>query len=364
MNLGKFKAISNIPGLSSFENLVVNKLENNLEGKNLKFKKDGIGSLIVRQKTKSSDEPIKLMFATHIDEIGFIVEDIKGSFLKLSPVGSTWTHLVIGQVYQLVNRDGQIYIGVISSPATHGRTPEEKSKTLSQDEIYLDLGIESEDIKRLGINIGDQVVPYSPDINLADSKFFMSKAIDNRISAYIGQEILESEIVNKNDLYWAFTVQEEPGLRGARTTTDIIRPDIALAIDTTLAGDTIFDRNSVKLGGGVVLSFIDSNSIAHRGLMRWIENICEENNIKYQYAVFNKGGTDSGNIHKSLDGIINMSLSIPVRYMHTNHTLANTNDVDNCISLVKKIIESLDEKEFAKIKDLRWKIKLMKWLTH
>ena len=87
--------------------------------------------------------------------------------------------------------------------------------------------------------------------------------------------------------------------------------------------------------------------------MRWVENLCETNQIKYQYAVFNKGGTDSGNIHKSLDGIINMTLSIPVRYMHTNHALANTDDVENCLKLVKIIIENLDEKEFEKIKDLQ-----------
>lgn len=352
MDLSKFKSLSNLPGLSSFEKSVVSQIESNLKEKNLELKKDGIGSLIARKKPNFSNTKVKLMFATHIDEVGFIVEDIRDNFLKLSPVGSTWTHLVVGQIYQLVNKEGKIYQGIISSPATHGRNQEEKSKTLSQDEIYLDLGIENEDIDRLKIEIGDQVVPYAPDINLANDKFFMSKAIDNRISAFIGQEILTNEIKNKIDLHWAFTVQEEPGLRGARTVTDIIQPELAFAIDTTLAGDTIFDKNSVKLGGGVVLSFIDSNSIAHRGLVRWVESLCEENNIKYQYAVFNKGGTDSGNIHKSLSGIINMSLSIPVRYMHTNHTLANTEDFDNCLKLVKRIIESLDEEELSKIKDL------------
>ena len=353
MDLAKFKSISNIPGLSSFESSVVKKIENDLKFKKLEFQKDGLGSLITIKKTDFSDKPIKLMFATHIDEIGFIVEDFKGNFLKLSPVGSTWTHLVVGQIYQLINKHGQRYFGVISSPATHGRTAEDKSRTLKTNELYLDLGIEKNDIERLNIEIGDEVVPYSPDINLANDKFFMSKAIDNRISAYVGQEILANEIRNKNDLYWAFTVQEEPGLRGARTVTDIVKPDVAFAIDTTLAGDTVFDKNSVTLGSGVVLSFIDSNSIAHRGLMRWVENLCEKNNINYQYAVFNKGGTDSGNIHKSLNGIINMSLSIPVRYMHTNHTLANTEDVDNCIKLVKTIVETLDEKELLKIKDLQ-----------
>lgn len=353
MDLGKFKSLASLPGLSSFEDRVVSHLEKDLDAKDLEIQKDGIGSLIVKKKTKESKNPLKLMFATHIDEIGFLVEDFRGNFLKLRPVGSTWTHLVVGQIYQLINKDGKRYFGVISSPATHGRSQEEKSKTLSQDELYLDLSLEDGDFDKLNIGIGDEVVPYAPDLDLANDKFFLEKAIDNRISAYLGEEVLACDLKNKTDLYWAFTVQEEPGLRGARTVTDVIRPDLAFAIDTTLAGDTIFDKNSVKLGDGLVLSFIDSNSIAHRGLMRWVENLCEANHIKYQYAVFNKGGTDSGNIHKSLDGIINMSLSIPVRYMHTNHTLANTDDVDNCLRLVKIIIENLDEKEFEKIKDLQ-----------
>lgn len=353
MDIGKFKSLASLPGLSSFEDRVVSHLEKNLNAKTLEIQKDGLGSLIVRKKTSKSQNPLKLMFATHIDEIGFLVEDFKGNFLKLSPVGSTWTHLVVGQIYQLINKDDQRYFGVISSPATHGRSPEEKSKTLSQDELYLDLALENGDFEKFNIGIGDEVVPYAPDLDLSNDKFFLAKAIDNRISAYLGEEILTIELNNKTDLYWTFTVQEEPGLRGARTVTDIVRPDLAFAIDTTLAGDTIFDKNSVKLGGGVVISFIDSNSIAHRGLVRWVENLCEANQIKYQYAVFNKGGTDSGNIHKSLSGIINMSLSIPVRYMHTNYTLANTDDVDNCLRLVKIIIESLNQKEFEKIKDLQ-----------
>lgn len=353
MDLRKFKSLASLPGLSSFEDRIVSHLETSLKTNNLEFQKDGLGSLIVRKKPKDSQNHPKLMFATHIDEIGFMVEDFRGNFLKLRPIGSTWTHLVVGQIYQLINKDGQRYFGVISSPATHGRSQESKAKTLSQDELYMDLGVEDGDFGKLNIGIGDEVVPYAPDIDLANDNFFLSKAIDNRISAYLGEEILDFDLDNKADLYWAFTVQEEPGLRGARTVTDIVRPDLAFAIDTTLAGDTVFDKNSVRLGGGLVLSFIDSNSIAHRGLMRWVENLCETNQIKYQYAVFNKGGTDSGNIHKSLAGIINMSLSIPVRYMHTNHTLANAKDVDNCLKLLKIIIETLDGKELEKIKDLQ-----------
>lgn len=351
MDVKKYKDLAFINGVSSFERNVHKFLEENLKNKfNNEIIKDGIGSLIVKRNTKKSN--IKLMFATHMDEVGFVVQSFHGKFLKLKPIGSFWTHLVAGQLYTLINNKGVKYHGIISSPATHGRPDEEKLKTISIEDVYLDLGIEEEDIKLLEIEIGNQVCPYCPDIDTATNKTFISKAMDNRISSYIGLELMSQNLDNKNELNWAFTVQEEPGLRGARTTTDIVHPDVALAIDTTLAGDTLFDKNPVSLGGGVVLSFIDSNSIAHRGLMRWIENLCDKNDIKYQYAVFNKGGTDSGNIHKAFEGVINISLSVPVRYMHTNYTIANTSDVDYCIKLAKLIIENLDEEQFKIIKEM------------
>ena len=119
MDLGKFKSLASLPGLSSFEDRVVSHLEKNLDAKDLEIQKDGIGSLIVKKKTKESKNPLKLMFATHIDEIGFLVEDFRGNFLKLRPVGSTWTHLVVGQIYQLINKYGKRYNGDISLTIIH-----------------------------------------------------------------------------------------------------------------------------------------------------------------------------------------------------------------------------------------------------
>ena len=94
---------------------------------------------------------------------------------------------------------------------------------------------------------------------------------------------------------------------------------------------------------------IDSNSIAPRALVRYVRDICEQHNIKYQYAVFNGGGTDSGNIHKSFEGILNMTLSIPIRYMHTNSSIINLRDVEGCIDLITKLILDLDLAKFNEL---------------
>ncbi|MDO5048060.1 MAG: hypothetical protein Q4D88_05925 [Anaerococcus sp.] len=348
MDLIDYKKLANLPGVSSFEGRVSSYIKNELEKRpDNVISKDMLSSLIVKR--EGLKENVKLMVASHIDEVGFIVEDIVGDFLKLKNIGSVWPHLVVGQIYKLINQQGKSFRGIISSPASHGLSKKERSKTLGLDQIYLDLGLSKEDFKNLNINIGDQVLPESFDIKESNPEILISKAADNRISAYIGMEVMSNYLDNKSDIYWAFTSQEEPGLRGARTTSSLIKPDLAISIDTTLAGDIPFDKNSVSLGSGVCLSFIDSNSISHRGFMNYIIDLCKENNISHQFAVFNKGGTDMGNIHKSADGVIGMSLSIPVRYMHSSFTMANTRDVDECIKLIKLICEKICKKDFERI---------------
>lgn len=345
MDLDLLNRISSINGIPSFEKSVSSLIEKEVSN----YSYDGIGSIIAYDKQKNNDD-IKLMFATHMDEVGCIVESIDGNFLKLRMLGSLWPHLVVGQLYRLTNRDGQEFLGVISSPSSHNMIdPTEREKTIPKEKIYLDLGMDNEEIKKANIQIGDMVTPVSQFSELGFGKTLLNKAFDDRVSCFVGLEVLKKNIQSDCRLYWAFTVQEEPGLRGARTSTHMIEPDIGIAIDTTVAGDTPFDDNIVKLGKGVVLSFIDSNSVAHRGLMRWIEELCENNDIKYQYAVFNRGGTDSGNIHKTLKGVVNLSLSIPIRYMHTNHSIVHRDDIEECIKLVENIIKNTNKETFKKI---------------
>lgn len=338
------KEITSINGISSFEKNVKKFIQDKLKN----YFMDGIGSIV--SKDTIDERMPNLLFVSHMDEVGYIVEDIEGKYLKLKNIGSLWTHLVVGQLYKLVNKNGDEFIGVISSPSSHALPKSEKSKIISDDKIYLDLGLEEDEIKKYNINVGDMCVPYTVYENSPNGKYVISKALDDRVGCYVGLEILRKKINKKNNLYWGFAVQEEPGLRGARSVTNMTNPDMAFALDTTLAGDTPFDDNTVSLGKGVVLSCIDSNTLAHRGLLVWLEELCEKHGIAYQLAVFNKGGTDSGNIHKSLAGVVNMSISIPIRYMHTNNGMIHSDDVDACIELISKIIEEFDYEILKEIK--------------
>lgn len=350
INLVKLERICAAPGISSFEQEIGRILEEEYQGLGLACQRDGLGS-VVAEKCKGQPGP-KMMVAAHMDEVGFMVEEIdKGGFLKVRPIGSWWSHLILGQWYTVVTKDNRQYPALMGSMATHGLPAEVRSKTVPMEDAYLDLGAGSqEEVRSLGIAVGDMVVPWAHFEVMQNPKYVSCKAFDDRIGSYIMLEVakqLKDEA--HTPLYLANTVQEEPGLRGARTAVEWVHPDIAFAIDTTLAGDTPANHNICALGKGVVLSMIDSNSIAPRKLVKYVEGICKKHHIEYQYAVFNKGGTDSGNIHKAFDGVINMTLSIPIRYMHTNHSMIHTDDVEACIRLVCELAKDMDTEVFESL---------------
>lgn len=344
IDLEKMNRICSVCGISSFEEEIGDVLEKEYGKLSLFCTKDRLGSVIAHKCTDQAGP--KVMIAAHMDEVGFVVKDIdENGFIKVQTVGSWWSHMVLGQWYTIVTEDKKRYNALMGSMATHGLPAKTREQAVKIEDVYLDLGVASrQEVLDLGINVGDMVAPWAHFEVLNNPKYVSAKAFDDRIGNYI---MLEAAERLKNDvhvpLYLANTVQEEPGLRGARTATETVHPDVAFAIDTTLAGDTPMNHNICSLGKGVVLSMIDSNSIAPRGLVRYVESICEKHGINYQYAVFNKGGTDSGNIHKAFEGIINMTLSVPIRYMHTNHSIIHTDDVEACIRLICELVKDINE---------------------
>ena len=297
INLVKLERICGAPGISSFEQEIGRILEEEYTSLGFACEKDRLGS-VVADKCKDQPGP-KMMVAAHMDEVGFMVEEIdENGFLKVRPIGSWWSHLILGQWYTVVTKDNRQYPALMGSMATHGLPAEIKNKTVKMEDAYLDLGAGSqEEVRSLGIAVGDMVSPWTHFEVMQNPKYVSCKAFDDRIGNYIMLEAAkELRGETHTPLYLANTVQEEPGLRGARTAVEWVHPDIAFAIDTTLAGDTPANHNICALGKGVVLSMIDSNSIAPRKLVKYVEGICKKHHIDYQYAVFNKGGTDSGNM--------------------------------------------------------------------
>ncbi|QIK70524.1 M42 family metallopeptidase [Erysipelothrix sp. HDW6C] len=297
---------------------------------------DNLGSIIAH-KEGAANGP-KIMFAGHIDEIGFLVKSIDDNgFLRLHPVGGWWPHVLLSQPVTITTRSGQDYVGVVGSKAPHGMAPAVRNKVMELKDLYVDLGVASKDeVRILGIQVGDAITPKADFHVMANPNYLMSKAWDNRIGAAVAAEVIRGLKNESTDahIYSVGTVQEEVGLRGAKTAAQKINPDIAVTIDTTIATDTPGETNNVKLGVGVTLEVMDASYISHKGLLYHLQDLCDELGIDYQFELLSAGGTDSGEIHKVHDGVITVTVSIPTRYIHSHYGIIHRKDYLDTVKLL------------------------------
>lgn len=349
--------LSNIGAISGREAAIVDYVKQHLPF--CRYRQDRLGSGLF----SLGQGELSLMVATHMDEIGFIVSEIDATgYLRIQPVGSVWTHTLLQQRVYVQTVKGQRYLAIIGGPAVHSLTPSERLTTVvPPEQLYLDLGVESRtEVQALGIQVGDQVTLATEFAELNNRDYVVGKAFDNRISVAIGMALmrsLQTQALTKQ-VTLATTVQEEVGIRGARTSTSLLQPDVAFALDTAVAGDTPANRNSLKLGGGVALNVIDSMTVTHRGLLRFLEQLCEKYQIPYQYSCFVDGGTDAGNIHKIGTGVLATTLSIPIRYMHTHQSIIHKQDVAATLRLLQMAIEEMTPEVYQMILEQNYRFTL------
>lgn len=347
------KDLTEAKGISGDEKEASRVMKRYLEGYVDEFDYDNLGSLIA---VKNGSDNLKVMLSGHLDEVGFIVSNIEDNgFLRLNPVGGWWGHVLPSHKVSVKTMDDKVYYGVVGSTPPHGMKPEVRNKVMEIKDMYVDLGVkDKKEVLDLGINIGDSVIPYTEFMVMNNPDFVCSKAFDDRIGAAVIIEVLRNLKDKKiaSTLYGVGSVQEEVGLRGARTAAYKINPDLAIAIDVTLSHDVPnIEKTDCKLGNGVALSLMDSSVIANRGLVKVLKDICLEKNIPFTYDCLVAGGTDSGEISKSRDGVINMTLSLPCRYFHSHNSIVSLTDYNACIDLLTEFVSRLDANMLQEIKN-------------
>ena len=351
--IGFLKELTEAKGISGNEKEASRVMKRYLEGYADSFDYDNLGSLIAIKKGSSD---LKVMLSGHLDEVGFIVSKIEEEgYLRISPVGGWWAHVLPSQKMSVMTYEGKCYMGIVGSIPPHGMKPEVRSKVMEIKDLYIDLGVENKkEVENLGISVGDSVIPYTEFMVMNNPEYVCSKAFDDRIGAAVCVEVmrrLKGED-HPNTLYSVGSVQEEVGLRGARTATYHIKPDVAIAIDVSMSYDVPGGASGdSKLGAGVALSVMDASVIAHKGLLKMMENICKEKNIKYTFDSLVAGGTDSGEINKSFDGVVNMTLSIPCRYFHSHNSVVHLKDYEACVDLLVEFVKRIDESKLNELKE-------------
>lgn len=310
---------------------------------------DNLGSLIAK-KVGQEDGP-KIMIAGHLDEIGFMVTSIDDNgFLRFQTVGGWWEQVMLAQRVNVVTRNG-IVPGVIGSKPPHILTPEARKKPVDKKDMFIDIGaISRREAEEFGVRPGDFVTPVCEFTVMKNEKFLMAKAWDNRIGCAIAIEVLR-QLQNENHpniVYGVGTVQEEVGLRGAKTSTYKIQPDIGFAVDVGIAGDTpgITEKEALsKAGKGPQLIMYDASMVAHRGLRDFVIDVAEQENIPYQMDFVPGGGTDSGSIHLTAQGVPALSITIATRYIHTHAAILHRDDFENAVKLIVEVVKRLDRNQ-------------------
>jgi endoglucanase len=293
------------------------------------------------------------MIAGHMDEVGFMVKSItKEGFIKFLPLGGWWGHVVLAQRVLVRTRKGDV-VGVTGSKAPHILKADERTKVVELRDMYIDVGAtEKFDIrKRLGVREGDPIVPYSEFTVLGNKDVYLAKAWDDRIGCAAVIDVLRGAgKTHPNALYGVGTVQEEVGLRGARTSANMIDPDVGFAVDVCIAMDTPgMDGTEEKLGAGAGILVYDGSVIPNRRLRDLVIDVAEKKKIPYFLTALERGGTDSGIIHLNRRGVPCLTFGVPARYIHGHVGVIHRKDYENVVKLITAVVKVLDARTVASL---------------
>jgi putative aminopeptidase FrvX len=350
--LEMFKTLTELPGAPGNEHAVQSFMKEQLSLYSDEIVQDRLGGVFGVRKGNEGDPVV--MVAGHMDEVGFMVTSVtKNGMVRFQTLGGWWSQVLLAQRVQIMTENGPV-IGVVGSIPPHLLGEEQRKKPMDIKNMLIDIGADDkEDAARIGIKPGQQIVPICPFTPMANDKKILAKAWDNRYGCGLSIELLK-ELKGENlpnTLYSGATVQEEVGLRGAQTASNMIKPDIFFALDASPANDMSGDKNEFgQLGKGALLRILDRSMVTHKGMREYILDTAETNNIPYQYFV-SQGGTDAGRVHTSNEGVPSGVIGICSRYIHTHASMIHVDDYAAAKELIVKLVKQCDRTTLETIKN-------------
>ncbi len=334
MDFSLFSKLAQIPSAPGREELLAEEIISEIKPYCDDVRIDRIGNIIAFKKGTVGN---RIMVAAHMDEVSLKVRyiDDKG-FIYFTLTGGIDARTLLSQRVTIVTEEHGLIPGVIGAKAAHYLTAAEKTQGVDAASLSIDTGYGAQEVRDM-VSIGDPVVLDRVPRELGGD-LFTSKAIDDRAGVYILLEVIKNmPKSHRNDIYFVFSVQEEYGLIGAEAATADIKPEVALAVDTTGALDTPGMRPQdyvVSLGKGIGITLADSTTIADRVLSKHLIKICKEKNIAYQLRVAARGSNDAKVMQRAGGAARAAALSVPVRYIHSNVETASKKDIDAAYNLV------------------------------
>jgi putative aminopeptidase FrvX len=324
------KKLCNAYGPSGREHTISELIKSEIQNYCQDVQTDRLGNLIVHRPSASGKKSATIMFCAHMDEIGVIVTHIdKNGFLRFTGIGGVFPDSTL---YQRVQFEHGV-IGVIGV-----ETKKETPKPPELNNMFIDIGARNKAEAEKMVKVGD-IASFHQEFTTINKRI-SAKALDDRIGCYCLIESLKKIKNNKDDLYFVFSIQEEVGLRGARTGAYAIAPHYAIAVDVTDTGDTPESpRMDVAIGKGVAIKVKDSSFISNPMINDKLIAYAEKMKIPYQLEISEGGTTDAAIIQLVKEGVVSSVLSIPTRYIHSRNEVCDLDDVQCTIKLLTSVAE-------------------------
>lgn len=302
---------------------------------------DNMGNVYAIKKGKAKR---RVMVGAHMDEIGFIVTHIdEKGFIRFHTLGGFDPKTLTAQRVLIHGKED--VIGVMAAKPIHVMTLDERNKVAKTTDFFIDTGLSKEEVEAL-VKIGDPITRERSFIEMGNC--VNSKSLDNRLAVFILIEALR-ELKDKEvpyDVYGVFTVQEEVGIRGANVSAMRINPDFGFGLDTTIAYDlpgAAAHEKITSLGEGAAIKIMDASTICDYRMVDYMKKTADKHGIKWQPEILTAGGTDTAGIQRMTEGgSIAGAISIPTRHLHQVIEMANKDDIQGSIELLKNCLVDLD----------------------
>jgi endoglucanase len=347
------QVLADAPGPSGFEEPVRKIMVDRMRSLADKLSYDGLGSVIAVQ---GSSGP-RIMVDAHMDELGGVIRRVTDDgYLTMQMLGGWLDQALVDQRWTIIGSKGAVR-AVTGIRDIHIVPQEERTKVYPRDWIFLDVGAKNAaEVAAMGLAPGDPVAPDAPFAVMNGTQNYLGKGWDDRVGCAVVIEAMKrlAHTPHANQIFWVATVQEEIGLRGAHTATEVVKPDIGIAIEGGVTRDAPkvgAEEAQEKLGAGPAIFLYDSSALPNRKFVSLVTQTARAKGIPLQTDLIQGYGDDSAEIQKSNGGVPTVNLVVPVRYTHSHNGIMNRGDFDHMVDLLVAVLQKLDTKAVANLRD-------------
>jgi len=347
------QALADAPGPPGFEEPVRKIMVDHMKPLSDKLGYDGLGSVIAVQGTSGP----RIMVDAHMDELGGIVRRVTNDgYLTMQMLGGWLDQALVDQRWTIIGSKGPVR-AITGIRDVHITPQEERTRVYPREWIFLDVGAKNAaEASAMGLEPGDPVVPDAPFAVMNGTQNYLGKGWDDRVGCAVVLEAMKrlAHTPHPNQIFWVATVQEEIGLRGAHTSSDIVKPEIGIAIEGGVTRDAPKvgpEEAQELLGGGPAIFLYDSSALPNLKFVTLLKQTAKEKSIPLQTDVIQGYGDDSAEMQKSNGGAPTVNLVVPVRYTHSHNGIMNRGDFDKMVDLLVAVLQKLDAKTVANLRD-------------